>query len=73
MLPLEIVFECVAVAVGGNQTKVGVFVAESWVGVRVVNPLPVRLVGLQAEIGTIKSRKYTRWAAFRKKNPDLEG
>ncbi|OGO28455.1 MAG: hypothetical protein A2Z16_09410 [Chloroflexi bacterium RBG_16_54_18] len=65
VLTLEIEVERVAVAVGGNQTKVGVAVAESQVGVWVVNPLPAELVPLQAEFSTIISSILISWAAVR--------
>ena len=72
MLPLEIVVERVEVAVGGNQTIVGVSTAESCVGIWVVNTRPEGLVGLQADISTIKRRINISRPAVRKKNTGLE-
>jgi len=71
--PLEIVVERVAVAVGGNQTNGGVSVAESCVGIWVVNPLPAGLVGLQADITTVIRRINISRPAGRKKNSGLVG
>jgi hypothetical protein len=65
VLALKIDVERVAVVVGGNQTKVGVAVAESWVGVWVVNPLPAEIVSLQAEFNTIINSKLSSWADVR--------